>query len=161
MKLLFALIIIFRFTSAFGDAARYERVFYYYAYLIDAAVNEPNGPQTIAASCVAAAGTSPSDGWEVTTDQYPDGATLEGDHGLSGLYQTSRIGVNVNNVATLINETVQFVKINIGSLPAGTATDTIKTNIFKQIVGIARTRMENKVNDLINDFGGDGKGGYT
>ncbi|KUJ20370.1 uncharacterized protein LY89DRAFT_779150 [Mollisia scopiformis] len=180
MKFLIALIVFFRFTSAFGDAARYERVFYYYAYLIDATLNAPNGPQTIAANCgktmgvgtrttctfnqfnryIANKGTNPPDGWDATAAQYPDGATITGDHGLSTTYQTARIGVNINDVATLLRETMSFTRKNIDLLPAGTATDTIKTNIFRQIVGIARTRMENKVNDLIEKFGGNGEGGY-
>ncbi len=91
-------LLLVRFAAAFGDAARSERVFYYYAYLLDAALNPATGPTTIAHNCgremgigakatcsfndfnkyISALSSPPPDGWSATTDKYPDATTLKG-----------------------------------------------------------------------------------
>ncbi len=78
------------------------------------------------------------------------------DHGLSGQYKSELIVENAADTATVIGKAAQYIKLNVNKLPDGDAKTQIKAGVFKAIQGVARARMDSKINDLIKDFSGNG-----
>lgn len=93
------------------------------------------------------------DGWQVTNDEFPDPekiAETQGRHGLGSPYRCDRIipGIGQNDVRRLIYDVSTIVDGNIDKLSDGPTKNTIKSNMFKSITAVARSRMAAQVKIL-------------
>jgi hypothetical protein len=97
MRLFLIFVACFGWASAFGTVGIYERVYYYYAYLLDAELN--GTPTSVAPGCSKGSSTKglcsfnqfnqwifnadpkskppPKDGFAVTNAQFPDGRVID------------------------------------------------------------------------------------